>query len=133
MCTVTLPFVSVVLQESSRWPGVEGSVLLLGVILLAGVGTGSLLVVSSLAYARRRSRRYLLVTLAVGLLVLRSVVGIGTVIGYTPMVVHHLIEHTSDFLIAALILYAVVRSRPTTLGDTADLQTEGGPTAKKEQ
>jgi hypothetical protein len=115
------------LQAGSDWPGVEGSLLLMGIILLAGVGTGALFAVSSLAYAQRRSRRYLLVTVAVGLLVLRSLVGIGTVMGYTPMVVHHVVEHTFDFLIAALVLYAVVRSRPTTLADdTAGLQTDGG-------
>ena len=124
---MSVPLASVVAQTGSEWPGVEGSLLLVGIILLAGVGTGALFAVSSLAYAQRRSRRYLLVTVAVGLLVLRSIVGIGTVMGYTPMVVHHVIEHTFDFLIAALILYAVIRSKPTTLEEeTAGLQTDGG-------
>jgi hypothetical protein len=124
---MSAPLAWVVGQAGSEWPGVEGSLLLIGIILLAGVGTGALFAVSSLAYAQRRSRRYLLVTVAVGLLVLRSIVGIGTVMGYTPMVVHHVIEHTFDFLIAALILYAVIRSKPATLEEEpAGLQTDGG-------
>lgn len=115
------------LQSGSEWVGVEGSLLLLGIILLAAVGTGALFLVSFLAYAQRRSRRYLLITVAVGTLFLRSVIGIGTVLGYTPMVVHHVIEHTFDFLIAALVLYAVVRSRPTQVdGDVVGMQAESG-------
>jgi hypothetical protein len=94
---------------------VEGSPVLLGIVLLAGTGTGVLFLVSLLAYRQRRSTRYLLITVAVGTLFLRSIVGAGTVLGYTPMVVHHLVEHTFDFLIAALILYAALRSRPTTV------------------
>lgn len=95
--------------------GVEGSLFLLGIVLLAGAGTGALFAVSLLAYRQRRSMRYLLITVAVGALFLRSIVGAGTVMGYTPMVLHHLIEHTFDFLIAALILYAALRSKPTDL------------------
>jgi putative Ca2+/H+ antiporter (TMEM165/GDT1 family) len=125
---MSAPAVSaVVLQSGSDWPGVEGSVLLLGIILLAGLGTGSLFVVSALAYRQRRSRRYLLITVAIGALFLRSLVGVGTVLGYTPMVVHHLVEHTFDFLIAAIVLYAVFRSKPATLNrQTTGLRTESG-------
>jgi hypothetical protein len=107
----------VILQSGSAWSGVEGSLLLLGIVLLAGVGTGVLFAVSVLAYRQRRSTRYLLITVAVGALFFRSIVGAGTVMGITPMVVHHLVEHTFDFLIAALILYAVLRSKPTTLDE----------------
>jgi hypothetical protein len=104
-----------ILQSGADSGAVEGSLFLFGIILLAGVGTGALFVVSLLAYRQRRSTRYLIVTVAVGALFFRSIVGAGTVMGYTPMVVHHLVEHTFDFLIAALILYAVLRSKPTNL------------------
>lgn len=107
--------VTVLLQAGTKGGKVEGSLFLLGVVLLAGIGTGVLFAVSLLAYRQRRSTRYLIVTLAVGALFLRSVVGAGTVMGYTPMVVHHLVEHTFDFLIAALVLYAVLRAKPTNL------------------
>ena len=106
------PLVWTVLQSDSAWPGVEGSVPLLCVILLAGVGTGLLFAISLLAYRQRRSTRYLLVTVAVGALFWRTVVGFGTVLGVVPMPVHHLTEHSLDFLIAALVLYAVLRNEP---------------------
>lgn len=106
---------------------VEGSLLLLAIVLLAGLGTGILFLVSFLAYWQRRSVRYLLITVAVGALFLRSIVGTGTVLGYTPMVVHHLIEHTFDFLIASLILYAVLRSKPSTAKEQPiRVSTDGG-------
>jgi hypothetical protein len=106
---------------------VEGSLLLLAIVLLAGLGTGILFFVSFLAYWQRRSVRYLLITVAVGALFLRSIVGTGTVLGYTPMVVHHLIEHTFDFLIASLILYAVLRSKPSTAKEQPiRVSTDGG-------
>jgi hypothetical protein len=104
------PVAVTALQAGSGWETVEGSLFLLGVVLLAAVGTGVLFGVSLLAYRQRRSTRYLLITIAVGALFLRSVVGAGTVLGYTPMVVHHLVEHTFDFLIAALVLYAALRA-----------------------
>jgi len=91
----------------------EPSVLLLSVLALAGLGTGVLFAGSALAAWQRRDTRYMLVTLAVGTLFLRSVVGAGTILGYTPRVVHHLFEHTFACLIAALVLYAVLRTGPT--------------------
>lgn len=106
---------TVVLSAGTRWPGVEGSVLILGVILLAGLGTGLLFLASLLAYWQRRSTEYLLITAAVGMLFLRTLGGFGTVMGEVPMVVHHLMEHSFDFLIAALVLYAVYRSKPAAM------------------
>jgi hypothetical protein len=102
-----------ILQGGVELGGVEGSPYLLLIVLLAAAGTGVLFAVSLLAYSQRRSTRYLLITIAVGALFLRSIVGAGTVMGYTPMVAHHLLEHTFDFLISALVLYAVLREGPT--------------------
>jgi len=114
------------LQSNSGWAG-EGSPLLLGVVLLASLGTGVLFAVSLLAYRQRRSVRYLLIAVAVGALFVRSIIGAGTVLGYTPMVVHHLVEHTFDVLIASLILYVVFRSGPTeTENRTEPISTDGG-------
>lgn len=90
--------------------GIEGSMLLLGVILLAALGTGILFAISLLALSQRRSLRYVLITLAVGALFARSLIGIGTVYGHVPMTAHHVLEHSLDFLIAALVLFAVYRS-----------------------
>lgn len=104
---------TVILSAGAEWAGVRGSLLILSVILLAGLGTGILFVASILAYRQRRSTEYLLITVAVGILFLRSVGGFGTVMGHVPMVVHHLMEHSFDFLIAALVLYAVYQSKPS--------------------
>jgi len=103
----------ILLQSETTWPGVEGSLPLLCVITLAGVGTGLLFAISILAYRQRGSTRYLLVTIAVGALFWRTIVGFGTVLGVVPMPVHHLTEHSLDFLIAAIVLYALLRSKPT--------------------
>ncbi len=103
-------------SSAADW-GVTGSPLLLVVILIAGVGTGILFAVSIVAYHRRRSRQFFLVSVAVGALLARTVVGAGTVLGYVPMVVHHFVEHSLDFFIAAVVLYAVYAHSPGTLSD----------------
>jgi len=125
-CTVVPQMVPSIPLHNGVW-GVEGSLLVLGVVLLASLGTGGLFAVSLLAYRQRRSRRYLLIAVAVGAVFLRSIIGAGTVFGYTPMIVHHLIEHTFDFLIAALILYIVLRSGPSdTERPVEPVSTDGG-------
>jgi membrane protein DedA with SNARE-associated domain len=86
--------------------------VLVAVIVLAVAGTTLLFLAGLVAYSRRQTRRYLLITVVLGLLVGRSVVGLGTVLGAVPMTAHHLVEHGFDFLIAVLILYAVYRSGP---------------------
>lgn len=86
--------------------------VLIAVISLAVLGTTVLFVAGLVAYARRHTLRYLLITVVLWVLVVRSVTGLGTVLGLVPMTVHHLVEHGFDFLIAVLILYAVYRSGP---------------------
>lgn len=97
--------------------GVEGSLPLLAVVTVAGVGTGLLFLVSLVAYRRRRSAQYALISVAVGALLARSVVGAGTVLGVVPMPIHHFLEHSFDFLIAAVVLYAVYAHAPGSVGD----------------
>lgn len=99
--------------------GVEGSLPLLAVVLVAGVGTGALFLVSLVAYRRRRSAQYALISVAVGALLARSVVGAGTILGVVPMPVHHFLEHGLDFTIAALVLYAVYAHAPGSVGGDA--------------
>ncbi|WP_212589833.1 MULTISPECIES: hypothetical protein [unclassified Halorubrum] len=96
---------------------VQGSPVLLAVIACAGIGTGALFLVSLVAYRRRQTGQYRLISAAVGVLVLRSLVGAGTVLGGVPMPVHHFIGHSLDFLIAAMILYAVYAHALGSLGE----------------
>lgn len=97
---------------SPAWHGQLAPVLIV-VIVLAAVGTAILFGIGLIAYRTRRTLRYLLITVALGLLVARSIVGLGTVFGVVPMAIHHLVEHSFDFVIAMLILYAVYRSGPS--------------------
>lgn len=98
--------------------GVEGSLPLLVVVVVAGIGTGVLFLVSLLAYRRRQSPQYRLISAAVGALLARSVVGAGTVLGVVPMPVHHFVEHSLDFLVAAVVLYAVYSHAPGSVSET---------------
>lgn len=97
---------------TTAWPEVYYSVPLLSIILLAGIGTTVLFLISTIAYRQRRTPQYLLIMVALSALVLQSFIGAGTVFGVVPMIAHHLIEHTLDLLIAVLVLYAVYRSGP---------------------
>ena len=106
------------------WISPELAPVLLLVILLAALGTMILFFCGVVAYRRRRSFRYLLITVVLGLLVARSLVGLGTVFGAVPMAVHHLVEHSVDFTIALLILYAVYRSGPLRGESTTELEDD---------
>ncbi|MDF9745702.1 DUF7471 family protein [Natrinema salsiterrestre] len=100
----------VAMSAAGEWLDPQLAPVLVCVIALAVMGTTVLFVAGLVAYTRRRTLRYLLITVVLGLLVVRSVTGFGTVLGLVPMTVHHLVEHGFDFLIAVLILYAVYRS-----------------------
>ncbi|MFW5916895.1 MAG: DUF7471 family protein [Halorubrum sp.] len=104
--------------------GVEGSLALLAVVFVAGVGTGLLFLVSLVAYGRRRTAQYRLISVAVGVLLARSIVGAGTVLGHVPMPVHHFLEHSLDFLIAAIVLYAVYAHAPGSVSGADDAGSE---------
>lgn len=105
------------------WLNPQLAPVLIAMIVLAVGGTVFLFGVGLIAYLRRRTTRYLLITSVLGMLVARSVVGLGTVFGLVPMTVHHLLEHSFDFLIATTVLYMVYRSGPT--ADVHSLKTDG--------
>jgi hypothetical protein len=100
------------LQVVGGWLSGTEAALLLAVLGLATLGTTALFLVGLVGYRRRRTTVYLLLTLALALLVSRSIIGFGTAMGVVPMSVHHIIEHGSDFAIATLVLYALYRTGP---------------------
>lgn len=100
------------LQSVGDWLSGTEAAILLAVLALATLGTAVLFLTGLAGYRRRRTRAYLLVTVALGLLLGRSILGFGTVLGLVPMPVHHLFEHGSDFAVATLVLYALYRSDP---------------------
>lgn len=81
-------------------------------IILAALGTTALFLVSVIAYRRRRTFPYLIIMVAIGLLVFRTAIGFATMFGYVPMTLHHVIEHLTDFLIAALIIFLLYKVGP---------------------
>ena len=96
--------------ETGEWLGPGQATALLVILALATIGTLAVFVVALVAYRRRRTGVYLLLTVALGLLVVRSVLGFGTALGYVPMPVHHLVEHGADVTVAGLVLYAIYRT-----------------------
>jgi hypothetical protein len=109
-----MEFIALFEQGANQWPAAEHTLVLLAVILLAALGTLSLFLIGFAVFLRRRSTRYLLVTAALGALVLRTLIGLGTVFGIVPMTLHHLLSHGLDFLIAMLVLSAVYLSGSST-------------------
>ncbi|MFD1565662.1 hypothetical protein ACFR99_19235 [Haloarchaeobius amylolyticus] len=101
------------LSVADGWLDPQLAPVLVAIIILAVIGTTVLFVIGLIAYFRRRTARYVLITVVLGILVVRSVIGLGTVLGLTPMTIHHLMEHGFDFLIAVLLLYVVYRSGPS--------------------
>lgn len=100
------------------WLDPQLAPVVLAIVVLAVAGTAVLFGCGLVAYSRRRSTRYLLITVVLGLLVARSIVGLGTVFGLVPMTVHHLVEHSFDFAIAVIVLYTVYRSGPMANAET---------------
>lgn len=92
---------------TANWLGGGQAALLLAVIALATLGTLALFLVAATGTMRRRTHTFVLLTVAIGLLVARSVVGVGTVLGAVPMPAHHLASHGFDLLIAVLVLSAI--------------------------
>jgi len=91
------------------WLSPQLAPVLLAIILVAGAGTGLLFLAAVVAYRRRGTPRYLLITGALGALFVRSLVGTATVFGVIPMVAHHLASHGLDLLVAATLLFVIAR------------------------
>lgn len=83
-------------------------------ILLGGLASAGLMTVGVLAFARRRSRSYLLVVFALGTLVAKAVVGAAAISQQIPFAQHHMIEHGLDFATAVFLFVAVYLARDGT-------------------
>ena len=103
------------------WESIRNSSLFHSVLLLAGTWTTALFVIGLTVYYRRRSRTYLLIVLALGALVVRTVVGAGTAAGVVPMGLHHLLGHGLDLGIAVALLFAIYRN-----GSVTERAPDGG-------
>jgi len=97
------------------------SLLLTGVLLVAGLGASLVAGLALAAFLRRRSRPYLLVALAVFALAARTAVAGLALQGSLAAGDHHLLEHGLDVVMVALVVAAVYTAR------TAPAATGGGP------
>jgi Na+/proline symporter len=89
----------------------SGSVALLVLLGLGGLGAAALFGVALATFVRRRSRPYLLLVGAFAALLVRSAVAVGSVLGYVPAASHHLLEHGVDVALVALVVAAVYYAR----------------------
>jgi hypothetical protein len=91
-------------------PGVQGTAYAV-VVALGGVAGALLLGLGLAAFFRRRSRSYLLVALALGVLVARAGVAGASAVGLVAPDAHHFGEHVLDVVMAGLVVAAVYYSR----------------------
>lgn len=85
--------------------------LLIVLLALAGLAAAVLLGLGIAGFARRRSRPYLLVVLALATLLARVGVASAAMAGLLVDADHHLAEHLLDVLMAALVIAAVYTAR----------------------
>lgn len=92
----------------------SADLLVVGVHLLAGVGSGLLLALAVAALGRRGSRSYLLVVLALGALLARTLVSALAMFGPLEAGLHHFAEHALDATLATFLLGAIYYARSAT-------------------
>ena len=85
--------------------------LLVALLALGGLAAATLLGLALAGFARRRSRPYLLVVLALATLLARVGVASAAMGGLLAAADHHLAEHVLDVLMAALVIAAVYTAR----------------------
>lgn len=95
---------------------VTANPLLLAVLTIAGLGASVVVGLALAVFIRRRSRSYLLVTLAVATLLARTVVASLSLNGSIDAGVHHLAEHGLDIVMVALVIAAVYTARQVKRG-----------------
>jgi len=106
--------------------GLSGSeVAFVPLLVFGGLASAALAGLGAVAFSRRRSRSYLLITLALVALGLKAFLGGLWMLQFVPITQHHLLEHGMDFAIAALLVAAIydARTAPTKRGpDTEGLE-----------
>ena len=90
---------------------VSGELSLLFVLIFAAVGSLAVLRIAVAALARRRSRSYLLIALALATLAARTAVAGLTLMQLVSPMTHHLLEHGLDVIMAGLVIAAVYYAR----------------------
>lgn len=113
-----------ILLHATAGLGPSGSeVAMISLLVFGGLASAALAGLSVVAFSRRRSRSYLLITLALVALVFKALLGGLWMIQLLPITQHHLLEHSMDFSIAALLIAAVYYARTA--------PNDGGPEAEE--
>jgi membrane associated rhomboid family serine protease len=89
----------------------ENPTILQLVVILSGIASGVLAAIALIALSRRRSVPYLLVAMALVALASKAVVGLASIGGYVDGTTHNLLEHGIDFVVATLLIAAIVEAR----------------------
>jgi hypothetical protein len=87
------------------------STVLTVLLLVAGLGASVIIALALVALLRRRSRPYLLVTLAIGAILARTAIAAVSLQGMVGEQSHHLAEHALDVVMVALVIAAVYTAR----------------------
>jgi heme A synthase len=90
-----------------------GEVALPSVLFLTGIASAVIVGLAIIAFSQRRSRSYLLITMALATLLVRTGVGGLAMVGVIQLEFHHLIEHGLDGMMAVLLIAAVYWARTT--------------------
>ncbi len=88
-----------------------GDVVLPTVLVGAGIASLTIVGLAVVAFTRRRSRSYLLIAMALGTLLARTLAGGLAMNGVVGVEFHHLVEHALDGVMAVLLLAAVYFAR----------------------
>ncbi|PSP72096.1 hypothetical protein BRC86_13430 [Halobacteriales archaeon QS_3_64_16] len=114
----SLPFPAIV------GTGLSGSeVALVPLLVFGGLASAALAGLGAVAFLRRRSRSYLLVTLALVALGFKAFLGGLWLVEFLPITRHHLLEHGMDVAIALLLVAAIYDARRAPTNGRAE--TEG--------
>lgn len=81
------------------------------VLIVAAAASALVVVLALAAFVRRRSWSYLLITLALGTLLARTVIGVLMLQRWLSPSVHHLLEHGLDVVMVGLLIGAVWLAR----------------------
>jgi heme A synthase len=104
--------------------GLSGSeVALIPLLVFGGLASAALAGLGAVAFSRRRSRSYLLITLALVALGLKAFLGGLWLIEFLPIAQHHLLEHGMDVAIALLLVAAIYDARRAPMNGRTE--TEG--------
>lgn len=89
----------------------DGTWVLHAVVVLTAIATGVLAALGLVAVSRRQSTPYLLIAVALLFLLGKAVVALLALGGYVDFALHNVIEHAIDFVVATLLIAAIIEAR----------------------